>query len=190
MSSFQFFGMQPYQADPSSQITAALGGIKALVCSLDGVLNSGTLTFDAEGREMPSLFARDLVAIREALQLGMKVAVIAGRQAGAYRPMLEVAGAVDLFLDGEDRLEAYELFKSRHGLQDDECAVIADDIDDLPLLKTAGLPITPINGVEYLRARVGYVSVYEGGKGCVREVVEMILEHQGRWAYSEQQAQG
>ena len=179
--------MQPYQADPSSQISEALNGIKALVSSLDGVLNTGTITLDAEGREMPSLFARDLVAIREALQLGMKVAVIAGRDAGAYRSMLESAGTTDLFLDGEDRLEAYELFKRRHGLQDDECACIADDIDELPLLKVAGLPVTPINGVEYLRHRVAYISVYEGGKGCVREIVEMILEHQGRWAYSDNQ---
>ncbi|MBN1928080.1 MAG: 3-deoxy-D-manno-octulosonate 8-phosphate phosphatase [Chlorobiaceae bacterium] len=182
--------MQPYQADPSSQISAALGGLKALVCSLDGVLNSGTITLDGEGREMPALFARDLVAIREALQLGMKVAVIAGRQAGAYRPLLESTGATDLFLDGEDRLEAYETFKSRHGLQDEECACIADDIDDLEIMKRAGLPVTPINGAEYLRNRVGYISVYEGGKGCVREIVEMILEHQGRWKYSEKQAQG
>jgi len=187
LSSFQFFGMQPYQADPSSQIGEALDGIKALVCSLDGVLNTGTITLDGEGREMPSLFARDLVAIREALRLGMKVAVIAGRKAGAYRPMLEAAGEADLFLDGEERLEAYEAFKSKHGLRDDECAVIADDIDDLPLLKTAGLPITPINSIEYLRNRVAYISVYEGGKGCVREIVEMILDHQGHWEFSDKQ---
>lgn len=179
--------MQPQQADPSSQIGKALDGIKALVCSLDGVLNSGTITLDGDGREIPSLFARDLLAIREALRLGMKVAVIAGRQAGAYRALLESAGDVDLFLDAEDRLTAYEAFKSKHGLQDDECAVIADDIDDLPLLKVAGLPTTPINSIEYLRNRVAYISVYEGGKGCVREIAEMILEHQGRWEYSDKQ---
>jgi 3-deoxy-D-manno-octulosonate 8-phosphate phosphatase (KDO 8-P phosphatase) len=182
--------MQPYQADPSSQVGAALDGIRALVCSLDGVLNNGTITLDGEGREMPALFARDVIGIREALMLGMKVAVIAGRHAGAYRSMLESAGPVDLFLDGEDRLEAYESFRSRHGLQDDECACIADDIDDLPILKRAGLPVTTINGVEYLRNRVAYISVYEGGRGCVREIVEMILDHQGRWQYSEKLAQG
>jgi 3-deoxy-D-manno-octulosonate 8-phosphate phosphatase (KDO 8-P phosphatase) len=36
---------------------------------------------------------------------------------------------------------------------------------------------------------VAYISVYEGGRGCIREVVEMILEHQGKWAYGEQAAQ-
>jgi 3-deoxy-D-manno-octulosonate 8-phosphate phosphatase (KDO 8-P phosphatase) len=182
--------MQPYQADPSSQVSAALDGVTALVLSLDGVLNNGTITLDGEGREMPSLFARDLAGIREALRLGMKVAVIAGRQAGGYRSMLEAAGPVDLFLDGEARLEAYETFKIQHGVQDEECACIADDIDDLELLKKVGFPVTPINGAEYLRNRVAYISVYEGGRGCVREIIEMILEHQGRWQYNETQAQG
>lgn len=182
--------MQPYQADPSSQINAALDGIKALVISLDGVLTDGTITLDGEGREMPALFARDLAGIREALRLGMKVGVIAGRLAGAYRQMLEAAGLVDLFLDGEEPLEAFEAFKNRHCLQDEECACIADDIDDLELLKKAGLPVTPINGAEYLRNRVAYISVFEGGRGCVREIVEMILDHQNRWEYSEKQAQG
>jgi len=182
--------MQPYKADPSSQINAALDSIKALVVSLDGVLNNGVLTLDGEGREMPAIFARDLVAIREALRLGMKVAVIAGRSAGAYRTLLEATGSLDLFLDAEARLEAYDAFKSRHGLQDDDCACIADDIDELEILKKVGLPVTPINGAEYLRNRVAYISVFEGGRGCVREIVEMILEHQGRWEYSEKQEQG
>ncbi|NTV92784.1 MAG: 3-deoxy-D-manno-octulosonate 8-phosphate phosphatase, partial [Chlorobiaceae bacterium] len=33
------------------------------------------------------------------------------------------------------------------------------------------------------RHRVAYISAYEGGKGCVREIVEMILMQQGKWSY-------
>ena len=181
--------MQPLQADPSSQVGAALDSIKAVVFPVDGVLTNGTITLDSEGREMSSLYARDVVAIREALRNGLHVAVISGRDGAVYRPLLEAAGPVDLFLEEGERLDAYESFKNRHGLQDEECACIADDIDDLEILRKVGLPITTINGVEYLRNRVAYISVYEGGRGCVREVVEMILEHQGRWAYGEQQTQ-
>lgn len=181
--------MQPYQADPSSQISTALDGIKALVLSLDGVLNTGTITLDGNGREMAGIHARDMIAIREALKIGMSVAVIAGRHAEAYRALLEPVGPIDLFLEPEDRLTSYETFKSRHGLTDEDCACIADDVDDLGILKLAGFPVTPINGADYLRNRVAYISVYEGGRGCVREIVEMILDHQGRWAFSEKQPQ-
>ena len=182
--------MQPFQADPSSQVGAALDGIRAVIFPIDGVLTDGTITFDSEGREISRLYARDAVAIREALRLGLHVAVIAGRDASAYRPLLEAAGPIDLYLDGGDRLEAYESFRQSHGLSDEECACIADDIGELEILKRVGLPVTPINGVEYLRNRVAYISVYEGGRGCVREIVEMILEHQGRWVYSDKPVQG
>lgn len=182
--------MQPHQADPSSQVGTALDGIKAIVLALDGVLTNGTVTLDSEGRELPGIYARDVVAIREALKLGMRVAVVASRAAAAYRPLLEAAGPVDLFLEGGEVLASYESFKARHGLGDEECACIADDIEELEILKRVGLPVTTINGVEYLRNRVAYISVYEGGRGCVREVIEMVMEHQGRWPYSDQQAPG
>ena len=182
--------MQPFQADPSSQVGAALDGIRAIVIPIDGVLTNGTITLDSEGRELPGIYVRDLVSIREALRNGLHVAVIPGRNASAYRPLLEAAGAIDLYLDGGERVEAYESFLQRHGLRDEECACIADDIEDLEILKRVGLPVTTINGVEYLRNRVAYISVYEGGRGCVREVIEMILEHQGRWAYSDRPVEG
>jgi len=175
--------MQPYQADPSSQVLSAMNGIKALVFPVDGVINNGTIAFDSTGNELPSIYARDAVGIREALRQGFQVAVIAGRNAEAYRPLLESAGIGDLYLAGEDRLDSYESFKSRYGLQNDECACIAEDIEDLDLLTRVGFPVTPINGVEYLRNRVAYISVYEGGRGCIREIIEMILEHQGKWTY-------
>lgn len=182
--------MQPYKADPSAQVGAALDGIKALVIPVDGVLTNGTITMDAEGRELTSIYTRDAVAIRMALRHGLHIAVISGRDAGTWRPLLEAAGPIDLFLDGGDRLAAYEVFKERHGLRDEDCACIADDIEDLEVLKRSGLPVTTINGVEYLRNRVAYISVYEGGKGCVREIVEMILEHQGRWEFGENAERG
>ncbi|NTU93631.1 MAG: 3-deoxy-D-manno-octulosonate 8-phosphate phosphatase [Chlorobiaceae bacterium] len=181
--------MQPFEADPSSQVGAALDVIKALVFPVDGVLTNGMITLDSEGMEIASVYSRDAVAIREALRSGMRIAVISGRNASVYQPLLEAAGAMDLYLDGGDRIDAYESFKQRYGLKDEECACIADDVEELDILRKVGLPVTTINGVEYLRNRVAYISVYEGGRGCIREIIEMILEHQGRWAYSDQPGQ-
>jgi 3-deoxy-D-manno-octulosonate 8-phosphate phosphatase (KDO 8-P phosphatase) len=181
--------MQPYKADPSAQVMSALNGIKALIFPVDGVLNNGTLSIDGEGREICSVSVRDVVAIREALLKGLHVAVISGRQAEGYRPLLEKAGLTDLYLDEGSKLDAFEAFKKIHDLQDEDCACIADDIIDIDILRKAGFPVTPINGAEYLRNRVAYISVYEGGKGCIREIVEMILEHQGKWEYGEKQEQ-
>ena len=185
MAGFQYFGMQPSQADPSSRIEDALKAVRALIFPVDGVLNGGRITFDSNGGELCSLSVRDAVAIREAQKQGLRIAVVSERDVEGYRPLLEELGVQDLFLSEGSLLDAYDAFRQRHDFSDDECAYIGDDVGDIAVLSRAGLPVTPIDGADYLRNRVGYIAGYEGGKGCVREVVEMILTHQGKWPYVE-----
>lgn len=177
--------MEPSQADPSSRITEALAKVKALILPVDGVLNGGRVTIDASGQELCSLSVRDLTAIREAVGQGLLVAVFSPRSAMGYRPLLESVGTSHLQLEGGELLASYRTFKALHGLQDEECAFIGDDVADLPLLELVGFPATSINGADYLRNRVGYISAYEGGSGSVREIVEMILSVQGKWPWGE-----
>ena len=185
MEGFQYFGMQPSQADPSSRIDEALNAVRALVFPVDGVLNGSRITFDSNGGEICSISVRDAVAIKEALKQGVRIAVLSERDAEGYRPLLEALGIEDLYLNGENLLYSYEAFLQRHNLADEDCAYIGDDIGDVAVLSKVGLPATAIDGADYLRHRVGYISGYEGGKGCVRELVEMILTRQGKWPYIE-----
>ncbi len=185
MEGFQYFGMQPSQADPSSRIDEALQSVRALVFPVDGVLNGSRITFDCNGGEICSISVRDAVAIKEALKQGVLVAVLSERDAEGYRPLLEALGVRDLYLNGENLLYSYEAFLQRHDLVDDECAYIGDDIGDVEVLSKVGLPASAIDAADYLRNRVGYISGYEGGKGCIRELVEMILLRQGKWPYFE-----
>lgn len=177
--------MHPSQADPSSRIDQALQSVRALVFPVDGVLNGSRITFDCNGGEICSISVRDAVAIKEALKQGVLVAVVSERDAEGYRPLLEALGVHDLYLNGENLLYSYEAFRQRHDLEDDECAYIGDDIGDIEVLARVGLPATAIDGADYLRNRVGYIAGYEGGKGCIREMVEMILLRQGKWPYIE-----
>lgn len=185
MEGFQYFGMQPSQADPTSRIEEALSAVRALVFPIDGVLNGSRISFDSNGGEICSISVRDAVAIKEALKQGIHIAVLSEREAEGYRPLLEALGVEDLYLNGENLLYSYEAFLQRHNLSDEECAYIGDDVGDVAVLSKVGLPATAIDGVDYLRHRVGYISGYEGGKGCVRELVEMILIRQGKWPYIE-----
>ncbi len=185
MEGFQYFGMQPSQADPTSRIDQALQNVRALLFPVDGVLNGSRITFDSNGGEICSISVRDAVAIKEALKQGVHIAVVSERDAEGYRPLLEALGVHDLYLNGENQVYSYEAFRQRYNLTDDECAYIGDDIGDIELLAKVGLPATAIDGADYLRNRVGYISGYEGGKGCVRELVEMILSRQGKWPYFE-----
>ncbi|TCD48302.1 3-deoxy-D-manno-octulosonate 8-phosphate phosphatase [Chlorobium sp. N1] len=180
--------MEPSLADPSSRITEALKATRALIFPIDGVLNGGRIIFDSRGEELCTVSVRDAVAIREAVRQGLLVSVFSGRPAEGYRPFLEGLGVRDIRLGGGEFLDAYEAFREGNGLDDEACACIGDDVGEVSVLERVGLPVTPINGADWLRNRVGYISAFEGGRGCVREVVEMILGARGLWPWVEPSA--
>ena len=69
----------------------------------------------------------------------------------------------------------------RHGLSDEAVAYVGDDVNDLPLLARAGLSAAPADAAEEVKAKVAYVTQRGGGRGAVREVIELILKAQGKW---------
>ena len=58
---------------------------------------------------------------------------------------------------------------------------MGDDLLDLPVLgASASRPRRPTRA-EDVRTRVHWVSRYAGGRGAVREFVELMLGARGRW---------
>jgi 3-deoxy-D-manno-octulosonate 8-phosphate phosphatase (KDO 8-P phosphatase) len=58
---------------------------------------------------------------------------------------------------------------------------MGDDLLDLPVLARAGLALAPADAVVEVRQAVHHVTSARGGRGAVREAVELILRVQGRW---------
>jgi 3-deoxy-D-manno-octulosonate 8-phosphate phosphatase (KDO 8-P phosphatase) len=58
---------------------------------------------------------------------------------------------------------------------------MGDDLVDLPVLARAGLSAAPADAARDVRDRVHWISAAQGGRGAVRELVEMVLRAQGRW---------
>jgi len=59
---------------------------------------------------------------------------------------------------------------------------MGDDISDLQVLRRAGLAITVRDSWAGLKPNVDYVTQADGGRGAVREVVEILLRANGAWA--------
>ena len=59
--------------------------------------------------------------------------------------------------------------------------VRGDDLTDLPILRRCGFAAAPGDAVEEVRNAVDYVCRAPGGRGCVREVVEHVLQRAGTW---------
>jgi len=63
----------------------------------------------------------------------------------------------------------------------DEVCFVGDDIVDLGPLQRAGVAVAVANAVREAKAAARLVTRAAGGRGAVREVVEMILKAQGKW---------
>jgi 3-deoxy-D-manno-octulosonate 8-phosphate phosphatase (KDO 8-P phosphatase) len=58
---------------------------------------------------------------------------------------------------------------------------MGDDLLDLPVLAKVGLSASPADAADEVRSRVHWVSTHPGGRGAVREFIEMIFKARGRW---------
>jgi 3-deoxy-D-manno-octulosonate 8-phosphate phosphatase (KDO 8-P phosphatase) len=158
--------------------------VRLLVLDVDGTLTDGRLWFSPRGDELKSFDVRDGLIIRLLLRAGIQVAVITGRTSMAvalrcrelgFDPELVVQGSRNKPAD-LDRIE------NVLGLRDHQVAAMGDDLPDLPMLGRAGFSACPGDAVPEVAAACDFVCGAHGGRGAVREVGELILKAQGRWA--------
>ena len=58
---------------------------------------------------------------------------------------------------------------------------MGDDIPDYHVMKMAYVAACPADAAEEIRGISNYISHFEGGKGCVRDIIEQVLKLQQNW---------
>lgn len=168
----------PADLDPNE---ARARRIRLLLLDVDGVLTDGTIGVTSGGEEWKPFFVRDGSAIVWAKQAGIEVGLLSGRVSEATtRRAAELKIAI--VIQGEtDKRAAFSRVATTQGLKDDEIAFMGDDLLDLPVLSRVGLSGAPADACEEVRQRVHYVTRANGGRGAVREFIEVILRGRGQW---------
>ena len=166
---------------PDDQIQARTKPLRLLLLDVDGVLTDGTISVSGGGDERKSFHIRDGSAILWARQAGIEVGLLSGRKSGATAKRaaeLKIA----IVVEGEtDKRTAFARIAAEQNLSNDQIAFMGDDLLDLPVLKLAGLSAAPADACEDVRSRVHYVTRSAGGRGAVREFIELILRGRGQW---------
>lgn len=155
--------------------------IRVLLMDCDGVLTDGRIILLPEGDDIKLFDAHDGQGLKLAARAGLRTGVITIRHSRTLeRRAAEVA--VHYLCQGVERkLDAYERILREEGARDEEVAYIGDDLPDLPPMRRAGLAVAVANAVEDVKRAAHYVTRCEGGRGAVRETIELILKAQGKW---------
>ncbi len=148
--------------------------IELLALDCDGVLTDGQVAVDAEGREVKRFSLRDGHGIGLAREAGIHVAIITR----STSPAVEARGAklgIEV-LTTHDKAAALHDLCQRHGVTAGSCAFVGDDVFDIPAMRMAGLGVAVADAHPKVLAAADYVTQGRGGRGAVREIVDMILD--------------
>jgi len=154
--------------------------IKAVFLTVDGVLTDGSVMFTEGGEELRSFFTKDAYAVQLAARAGIRPSVVVSGGRGVL-PGLIGMGVREVFCNVCGKLAMVEKIVREQKLSWDEVLYMGADVPDLPCMQRAGLPVCPGDAAEEVKQSARYISPKNGGKGCVRDVLEKILKLQGKW---------
>jgi 3-deoxy-D-manno-octulosonate 8-phosphate phosphatase (KDO 8-P phosphatase) len=155
--------------------------IRLLCLDVDGVLTDGSIWISDRGEETKRFHVRDGFAIRLWQRLGGTVAVITGRSGLALRHRLDELGVRHLVNGSPDKGRDLERLLGELGIPATACAMVGDDLPDLPAMRRCGYPIAVADAAAEVRAAAAFVTTTGGGHGAVREAIEHLLRRDGRW---------
>jgi 3-deoxy-D-manno-octulosonate 8-phosphate phosphatase (KDO 8-P phosphatase) len=155
--------------------------LRWLLCDVDGVLTDGRLYYAGEGDPLQAFDIKDGLALKLAQHAGLLVGVLSGRSSKAVAARTAELRLDAVVLGRLDKGTALREFALSHGADLDEIAYVGDDLPDLPALRLCGLGFAPSDAVAEARGAAHRVLASRGGRGAVREVVELLLKARGDW---------
>lgn len=156
--------------------------IRLLVLDVDGVLTDGGIVLNDRGEETKQFDVKDGQGLKLLMRAGIEVAIITGRRSRVVEHRARELGIGDTQQGVADKGAVFSGLLGRRGLAKEEACCIGDDIPDLGMFRLAGMAVAVRDAAAEVRRAAHLVTRRRGGKGAVREVCELILKAQGKWA--------
>lgn len=162
-----------------------LQAVKAFVFDFDGVMTDGSVWVYADKETVRCGNIKDGYAIQYAVKKGYTIAVISGATSMSIDNRMAMLGVTQCYTGCGDKIKTYEEFLAKNNLRDEQVLCMGDDLPDYPLLKRAGIAACPADAAVEIKEIVDYISIYNGGHGCVRDVIEQVLRLHGQWFHQD-----
>jgi 3-deoxy-D-manno-octulosonate 8-phosphate phosphatase (KDO 8-P phosphatase) len=148
--------------------------IKAVALDVDGVLTDGTFWWGLDGSELKRFSFRDLMGISRAMRSGLIFALISGEQNALVDRYADKLKITNVFQGCRDKETALRSFAESQQIPLANICFMGDDVNDLAAMKIAGFSAAPADAHEAALAAATYVTMRPGGRGAVRELLEML----------------
>lgn len=177
-----------------SSLETRLRSIRLLATDVDGVWSDGTILLGvhsnlAEGPgtpvELKGFNVRDGLAVALARAGGIETAWITGRTSPLVERRAREIRIQHVRQGVRDKRTALQALLTELSLQPYEVLYLGDDLNDVGALEVAGVSAAPADASPAILRRVDWVTEARGGHGVYREVVDTVLQIQGRYEEAE-----
>jgi 3-deoxy-D-manno-octulosonate 8-phosphate phosphatase (KDO 8-P phosphatase) len=162
-------------------ILAEFKSIRLFILDVDGVLTDGSLILLDDGQMVRTMNIRDGYALQLAIKEGYSIVVISGGNSEAVTKRLQKLGVNSVHMGITNKKALLEKFMLENNFEKHEVLYMGDDIPDVEPMKLAGLACCPADAATEVKNISHYISYLNGGKGCVREVIEKVMLLNNHW---------
>lgn len=166
--------------------------VELLVLDVDGVMTDGSILLNDQGVETKRFFVRDGQGITAWLKLGFHVAIITrrggnvtigstGRGECIMHRCRELGIPENMVIRGAaNKSAALDQLLALTKLEARQLAYLGDDWPDIKAMRRVGYPMAVADADKHVKAHAAYITLAPGGRGAVREAVELLVDAKGR----------
>ncbi len=155
--------------------------IKYFVLDVDGVFTDNTVLLQIDGSMLRSMHVRDGYAVALCIKKGYEVIIISGGKGEALEKRFSNLGVKHVFLGVKNKLTCLNAITKKLKCKKETILYMGDDMLDIACMKKVSLACAPKDACTEVLQIATYISSYDGGKGCVRDVIEKVLKLNNDW---------
>jgi len=155
--------------------------IRMLILDVDGVMTGGSIIMDQHGDEWKAFNVRDGHGIKLLQRAGICVAIITGRSSSVVTARAQDLGIEFVIQGCLNKAEGLADLEQQSGIKAKYCAMMGDDVLDLPPMYQCGLSLAPADAHQAVCSHADWISDAAGGHGAIRQAAEGLILATGAW---------
>lgn len=146
--------------------------IRTFVFETDGVLTQETISVKTNGETIYHLNSKDVYALQTAISKGYKIWLVNDGDSNWLSNLHSI---------GINSVPHTSIKEISDHTETTHILYTGSEISALKYMQIFGLSCCPSDAVAEIKQLAQYTSPYQGGNGCIRDVVEKVLKLNGHW---------
>ena len=149
--------------------------IKLLLTDVDGVLTDGGRYYSKEGEVLKKFHVRDGMGVNILLRNNIRSVILTKEKSMITKKWAKDMNISQVYSGFTKKERALTQICKKYKVSLKEIAFIGDDTNDLEALKKVAFSAVPNDAVIQVKKIADYICKASGGKGCFREISDLIL---------------